>query len=69
MDKKMIVMIVLVVLVVIAAVQAFQLNEIKSSISEGGIKSVGQVTPTASSGGSPALPSALENLPTMVGGC
>lgn len=69
MNKNMLVVVVLVVLVVIAAVQAVQLNTLKDKVS--GASSIS--TPTVSSGGGSGqaadLPTSLQNLPTMVGGC
>lgn len=64
MNRNVIIVIVLVVLVLLTAVQAVQLNSLKTSISTGKV-SVGN-TP-ASSGAS--LPSNLNDLPSMVGGC
>ena len=69
MNKNVIIAVVLGVLVLIAGVQAWQLMGIKSKISTGG---AGLTVPTAagpSVSGSPQLPSNLQNLPGMVGGC
>ena len=72
MNQNVVIAIVLGALVLIAAVQAYQLVGLKDQISSGGVQvaSAG-VAPQASGsgGGSPALPSSLENLPGMVGGC
>ncbi len=58
---------VLGVLVVIAGVQAFQMASLKGNVQSGG-GAVAQ--PVASGGGGGAqLPSNLQNLPGMVGGC
>ena len=67
MDKNIIIAIVLAALVLVAAVQAVQLFSLRSKISSG------QVAVQSSMGGAgastPSLPSGLENLPSMVGGC
>ena len=72
MNKNIIVAIVLGLLVLIAVVQAFQLNTLKTKLGSGelsiGAKSTG-VTPLSTGGGGGALPSNIQNLPTMVGGC
>ena len=67
MEQKTVIMIVLGVLVLIAAVQAYQFSELKTQLA-GGSRSVSTVSAPASSG-SPQLPSNLQNLPQMVGGC
>ncbi len=66
MNKNLIIVVVLVVLVVISVVQAFQLSTVKSKIEGGAV--VSSSSGSESSSGS-SLPSSLENLPTMVGGC
>ena len=72
MNKNTVIVIVLVVLVLVTVVQAVQLVSLKSKISQGGL-SVGsstQKTQVAAGGsGSPNVPSSIQNLPTMVGGC
>ena len=68
MNKNAIIAIVLGVLVLIAGVQAFQLFSLKNKLAEGQL-STGTPTQAAPSGGSPKLPSNLQNLPSMVGGC
>ncbi|MAG91251.1 hypothetical protein CMO83_01080 [Candidatus Woesearchaeota archaeon] len=67
MNRNVIIVIVLVVLVMLTAVQAIQLSSLKTSISTGKV-SVGSA-PASSSGGGASLPSNLEDLPSMVGGC
>ena len=66
MDKELIITIVLAVLVVISVVQAVEINSLKTSISTGGIATVSANAPSA---GSAAVPSNIQNLPEMVGGC
>ena len=65
MNRNVIIVIVLVVLVLLTAVQAIQLSSLKSSISTGKV-SVGNA-PAQSSGAS--VPSNIQDLPSMVGGC
>ena len=65
MNRNVVIVIVLVVLVLLTAVQAIQLSGLKTSISTGKV-SVGSV-PAQSSGGN--LPSNINDLPSMVGGC
>ncbi|MBI2655822.1 hypothetical protein HYX06_05380 [Candidatus Woesearchaeota archaeon] len=65
MNRNVIIVIVLVVLVLLTAVQAIQLSALKSSISTGKV-AVGSV-PVQSSGAS--IPSNIQDLPSMVGGC
>lgn len=67
MEQKTIVAIVLGVLVLIAAVQAYQFSELKSKLSGGSTQVVAAASP--SGGSAPQLPSNLQNLPQMVGGC
>lgn len=64
MNRNVIIVIVLVVLVLLTAVQAIQLSSLKTSISTGKV-SVGNA-PAQSSG---SVPSNLNDLPSMVGGC
>ncbi len=67
MNKNIVIAIVLGALVLIAGIQAFQLFTLKDKLASG---SISTGTPTQSgAGGSPQLPSNLENLPSMVGGC
>ena len=66
MDRNVIIVIVLVVLVLLTAVQAIQLSSLKSSISTGKV-SVGNA-PAQNSGGA-SVPSNIQDLPSMVGGC
>jgi len=70
MNKNFLVAIVLGVLVIIAVIQAFQLVGLKNKLA-GGIVSMGGANvplQTGPSGGA-QLPSNLQNLPSMVGGC
>ncbi|MBI2102156.1 hypothetical protein HYT53_06110 [Candidatus Woesearchaeota archaeon] len=64
MNRNVIIVVVLVVLVLLTAVQAIQLNSLKTSIATGKV-SVG----SAPAQGSGSLPSNLNDLPSMVGGC
>ena len=67
MNRNVIIVIVLVVLVLLTAVQAIQLNSLKTSISTGTV-SVGSA-PVQSSGHSGSVPSSIQDVPSMVGGC
>lgn len=73
MDRNTLVGIVLGILVVISVVQAFQMTSLRSQLSSGGVQTAKASNPVQSgggaSGGSPQLPSSLQNLPDMVGGC
>ncbi len=66
MDKNVIIAIVLGALVLVAGIQAFSLMSLTSKVQSGG---VAVSTPFQSGGGGAALPSNLQNLPSMVGGC
>lgn len=68
MNQTTIVAIVLGVLVLIAAVQAFQFSQIKSQLGQG-TATVQTTAAPSTSGGAPTVPSSLQNLPQMVGGC
>ncbi|HSU72693.1 MAG TPA: hypothetical protein VLJ21_02495 [Candidatus Binatia bacterium] len=65
MNKNIIIAIVLGILLVLSVVQAFQVNTIKEKLSSGGVK---LATGAAPAGGG-SVPSNLQNLPSMVGGC
>lgn len=76
MKKNIVIVVVLAILVVISIVQAVQLNGLRAKVSEVGTISGGtssQKTVVGSSGGSSgqgaAIPSNIQNLPQMVGGC
>jgi hypothetical protein len=72
MKTNVVVAVILGVLVLIAAVQAFQLVGLKTRLAGGAVQtaSVGAPAPAAGqAGGAAQLPSNLENLPSMVGGC
>ena len=72
MDKNVVIAIVLGALVLIAAVQAVQLFSLKDKLASGSIGTASAgvaVQASGGGGGSPKLPSNLENLPGMVGGC
>ena len=75
MEKNTIVGIVLGILVLVSVVQAFQMTSLRSQISGGSaVQTASASQPVAS--GSPSsgaktaqVPSSLQNLPDMVGGC
>ncbi len=67
MNKNVVIAIVLGALVLIAGVQAFQLFSLKTKLASGEISTAAPTQSGAS--GSPQLPSNLQNLPNMVGGC
>jgi hypothetical protein len=71
MNQNVVIAIVLGALVLIAAVEAYQLMGIKNKIESGNVQVGAAGTPVQSGGGAgaPALPSSLQNLPGMVGGC
>ncbi len=73
MDKNILIAVVLGLLVLISVVQAFQLNTLKDKVKEGKLtigKASGSVaTGSGSSGGGAGLPSNIQDLPSMVGGC
>ncbi|MBI2548222.1 hypothetical protein HYW21_02630 [Candidatus Woesearchaeota archaeon] len=73
MKQTTLVAIILSVLIVLSVAQAFQLYTLKAKVSEGSL-TVGTktgVTPSASgaNGNVQKLPSNIQNLPQMVGGC
>jgi len=74
--KKNIFYIVLIFLLIISVVQAVQLSGLKSTLENSPVKlssgSAKQSVPVASGGHSgqgASLPSSLDDLPSMVGGC
>ena len=70
MEKNVVLAIVLGALVIIAGLQAFQLFGLKSKISSGSVQTVsGASAPAAGQESGASLPSNLQNLPSMVGGC
>jgi len=77
MKSATIVAIVLGVLVVLSMVQAVQLNSLKSKVANEELSIGASTTTQAKSASAPAsggsgggaLPSSIQNLPTMVGGC
>ena len=69
MDKNVIISVVLGILLIVSVVQAFQLSALKEDVASGALAPRAGV---AASGGSPSgasLPSNIQNLPSMVGGC
>ncbi|RME54936.1 hypothetical protein D6777_02230 [Candidatus Woesearchaeota archaeon] len=72
MNEKTIVAIILAVLVLISGVQAYKLTTLKQDLKSGATLVAAKEPATSSSGASgsaPKLPSSLNNLPQMVGGC
>lgn len=72
MNQNVVIAIVLGALVLIAAVEAYQLMGIKSQLAEGKVQvanAAGAVAQGGAGAGAPELPSSLQNLPGMVGGC
>lgn len=75
MNKNLIVVGILAVLVIISAAQAVQLIGMNSDINEidptksSGTTSLSTSSSTTSSSGSGSVPTNLQNLPGMVGGC
>jgi hypothetical protein len=73
MNQNVVIAIVLGALVLIAAVEAYQLVGLKNKIESGNVQVASAGAPaaqaTGGSGGAPALPTSLQNLPGMVGGC
>jgi hypothetical protein len=69
MNKNVVIAVVLGALVLIAGIQAFQLFTIKDSLASGKVGTSVSTQSSGDAGGSPKLPSNLENLPSMVGGC
>ena len=72
MNKNTVIVIVLVVLVLVTLVQAVQLVNMKSKLASGQLKVGGASQNVASQSGqqgSPNVPSSIQNLPSMVGGC
>lgn len=69
MNKNLLIMIVLAVLVLVSAVQAVQLNDLRTKIASGEIKTTGAATANTPSSGAASVPSNIQNLPSMVGGC
>jgi len=67
MNRNVIIVIVLVVLVLLTAVQAIQLSSLKSQIKTGSVSLGSGSAPSSGSGAS--VPSNIQNLPAMVGGC
>ena len=65
MNRDVIIVVVLVVLVLLTAVQAIQLSSFKSHISSNKV-SVGNAPAQSASSN---VPSDVNNLPNMVGGC
>jgi hypothetical protein len=76
MKREMILTVMLVVLVFVSAAQGFQLAELSGKVDEvsieatsGSSASLKSGSSAGSSSSSGSLPSSLQNLPSMVGGC
>ena len=74
MNQNVVIAIVLGALVLIAAVEAYQLMGIKTKLAGGSVQVAIAGAPAAQAGGgaggaAPQLPTSLQNLPNMVGGC
>lgn len=67
MKKETMLTVLLVVLVAVSVVQAFQLVGLSGAMSSGSVTKAPAPASTESS--SPNVPSSLQNLPQMVGGC
>lgn len=67
MKRETMLTVLLVVLIVVSAVQAVQLVTLSSAISSG--SSIKAPSPAAAGSGAAQVPSSLQNLPQMVGGC
>ncbi len=71
LNKNMIIVGILVLLVVVSAVQVFQLIGMKSKVTDikaSGVSTTGS-SAVSSSSDSGGVPTNLQNLPGMVGGC
>jgi len=73
MNRNMLMVGILIVLVLVATVQAVQLTNIKSDIKNLGagtlVKKTSSSPSTSSASGGAGVPTNLQNLPGMVGGC
>lgn len=68
-NKNVIIAVVLGALVLIALFQAFQLVGLKDKLGGTVTAAANAPAPQASGGSGASLPSNLQNLPSMVGGC
>ncbi|MBI4148638.1 hypothetical protein HY490_05080 [Candidatus Woesearchaeota archaeon] len=68
MDKNILIAIVLGALILVAGIQAYSLMSLTSKVQSGGVSVSSPVQSGGGSGGA-SLPSNLQNLPSMVGGC
>lgn len=64
MERETILTIVIFILMILTALQSFQLNELREAVSEGKV-TFGGVSPNQQV----LVPSNINNLPSMVGGC
>ncbi len=69
MKREQMLTVLLVVLVIVSAVQAFQLVLLGGAVSSGTVAKTSTSAPASSGGSSPSVPSSIQNLPQMVGGC
>ena len=73
MNKNTVIVIVLLVLVFVTVVQTFKLFQLKNQIASGGLKvgssTQGGASQTGQGAGNVQVPSSIQNLPSMVGGC
>ena len=72
MNKNLVLVIVLAVLVVVAVVQAVQLGGLQDKMESGSLSTsvkTASAPGASSSGGKAAVPSNINDLPSMVGGC
>jgi len=71
MRKETLLTVLLVLLLAVSAIQAVQLSAISNGISQGSyeLKSSDGQAASGQSSSQTALPSNLQNLPSMVGGC
>ncbi len=71
-NQSLIMSIILGIFIIISAFQSFQINSLKTQIETGGVKitssSESSYTSSGNSGKS-AVPSSIQDLPDMVGGC
>jgi regulatory protein YycH of two-component signal transduction system YycFG len=68
MKKETVLTVLLVILVLVSLVQAFQLMSLNERVKTGAVVA-STSKPTAAASSSSKLPSSLQDLPQMVGGC
>ena len=67
MERQLIILIVVFILIILTGIQAVQLYNLKVAIAGGQVTFWNTLKTIASKGAS--VPSSIENLPSMVGGC